>query len=588
MSQSTRCPACHARFKVVADQLRISDGWVRCGECGEIFDATSSLEILEPPELLPDLNLESLRGPVEKAKPEPVSDAWHVEPAESNTFHTYEDEAAKAGSISEHRYEAHGAFADHSDSTPAPSTPTAMDADSDGASAAAAWAAQVEPGKRDLPFDQPDDTPTHEAPPIIRTPSFRAGLATELAPWRLRDAPRVDIAVDEPENADGPGVTPPTEPLLRPWESPPETSVGYELPGSPLEDAAADERLAPVPAPEPEPVPATDAASVFPASTTARPRKRQWFDREEPEPEADLDLALFFADSAPQPENEPFDDTVPAELQPSERTEPYLEAEKAQPEPEQPRPEPTAEQPQWLPDVQELHEPQDPQDPQDPPLMSGSFAAPEDGDAEQLGYPEDLDASHDALDSARDDFTSDAASLLPEPGVEPAFVRHARRRAFWMRPSVRAGLASTALVLVLLLTAQVVLQHRDYVAARFPQTRPTLLSACEVLGCTVAPFSNIGAIVVEGSSFNRVLGDEYMFLLTLRNASGLEVRVPGIELTLTDVQDQPVVRRVLAAQELNLPRIFLPRQEWSGEIPVTMASGTTRIAGFRVTAFYPN
>ena len=30
-------------FKVVPDQLRISDGWVRCGQCGEIFDASQHL-----------------------------------------------------------------------------------------------------------------------------------------------------------------------------------------------------------------------------------------------------------------------------------------------------------------------------------------------------------------------------------------------------------------------------------------------------------------------------------------------------------------------------------------------------------------
>lgn len=39
MSLITRCPICATTFKVLPDQLRISDGWVRCGRCGEIFDA---------------------------------------------------------------------------------------------------------------------------------------------------------------------------------------------------------------------------------------------------------------------------------------------------------------------------------------------------------------------------------------------------------------------------------------------------------------------------------------------------------------------------------------------------------------------
>lgn len=34
-------------FKVVPDQLRISDGWVRCGECKEVFDASVHLVPLE-------------------------------------------------------------------------------------------------------------------------------------------------------------------------------------------------------------------------------------------------------------------------------------------------------------------------------------------------------------------------------------------------------------------------------------------------------------------------------------------------------------------------------------------------------------
>src|ERR1700750_3192492 len=43
MSLITRCPACETLFKVVPDQLRISQGWVRCGQCGEIFDASADL-----------------------------------------------------------------------------------------------------------------------------------------------------------------------------------------------------------------------------------------------------------------------------------------------------------------------------------------------------------------------------------------------------------------------------------------------------------------------------------------------------------------------------------------------------------------
>ncbi len=51
MSLVTRCPSCATTFKVVRDQLRISDGWVRCGRCSNVFDAT--LDLQESPDAAP-------------------------------------------------------------------------------------------------------------------------------------------------------------------------------------------------------------------------------------------------------------------------------------------------------------------------------------------------------------------------------------------------------------------------------------------------------------------------------------------------------------------------------------------------------
>ena len=43
MSLLTRCPACETLYRLVPDQLRISQGWVKCGQCSEIFDASQHL-----------------------------------------------------------------------------------------------------------------------------------------------------------------------------------------------------------------------------------------------------------------------------------------------------------------------------------------------------------------------------------------------------------------------------------------------------------------------------------------------------------------------------------------------------------------
>jgi predicted Zn finger-like uncharacterized protein len=53
MSMITSCPACGTMFRVGPDQLKISEGWVRCGHCAEVFDASANLSdesiLVEPP-----------------------------------------------------------------------------------------------------------------------------------------------------------------------------------------------------------------------------------------------------------------------------------------------------------------------------------------------------------------------------------------------------------------------------------------------------------------------------------------------------------------------------------------------------------
>lgn len=51
---ATRCSACGTVFRVVPDQLRVSEGWVRCGRCAEVFNAAEALLDLETGAPLPD------------------------------------------------------------------------------------------------------------------------------------------------------------------------------------------------------------------------------------------------------------------------------------------------------------------------------------------------------------------------------------------------------------------------------------------------------------------------------------------------------------------------------------------------------
>lgn len=181
----------------------------------------------------------------------------------------------------------------------------------------------------------------------------------------------------------------------------------------------------------------------------------------------------------------------------------------------------------------------------------------------------------------------------PEAGLhDVSFVREARRKAFWARPRprLRAALVLAALALAIVLALQIGLHDRDRLAAAYPALRPWLAKLCAPPSCSIGPLRKIEAIAIDSSSFNKLRGDAYRLSVTLKNQAGIEVAMPALELTLTDGQDQPVVRRVLMPAELGPgANVIAAASEWSGSLALAVAAGSpgARIAGYRLLAFYP-
>lgn len=189
-----------------------------------------------------------------------------------------------------------------------------------------------------------------------------------------------------------------------------------------------------------------------------------------------------------------------------------------------------------------------------------------------------------ALDADEDD---DLPAGHPEV-EEVSFVRAARRKAFWRRPLVRTALALVFLLLLGGLALQVVVQERSRIAAVDTRTRPWLQQLCAHLGCTLAPRRQIADLVIDSSSFaNRGRGDPYLLSVTVKNRAEIPLAMPAVELTLTDAQDQPVLRRVLLPADLGAPAELPARGDWSTSVPVVVTSGASRVSGYRVDTFYP-
>ena len=66
MALATKCPQCSALFRVVADQLKLRGGLVRCGQCRAVFDAIGSLTYVDDAALAQTRTITALTQPLAK------------------------------------------------------------------------------------------------------------------------------------------------------------------------------------------------------------------------------------------------------------------------------------------------------------------------------------------------------------------------------------------------------------------------------------------------------------------------------------------------------------------------------------------
>jgi predicted Zn finger-like uncharacterized protein len=147
-------------------------------------------------------------------------------------------------------------------------------------------------------------------------------------------------------------------------------------------------------------------------------------------------------------------------------------------------------------------------------------------------------------------------------------------------------------LLVLALVLQALFHWRDWLAAHLPASRPVLVQACNVAGCTIRPLRDAAALSIEASDLQADPAHRGLLVLTatIRNRAGYPIGYPHLELTLTDAQDQVVVRRALAPAEYAGGTANVAAGISSNaEVPVKLfidASATTQ-AGYRLYLFFP-
>ena len=505
MSQITRCPSCATAFKVVADQLRISQGWVRCGQCKEVFDASAHLLALAPAPLLPDFPLPDGR-PTSAVE----SDGAHGDPAwEGSPV----DAPAPPG-------ETLGSLSIDTDPTEGEPLPDCSARDDDAVVAPAALVAPV------------PDVPEAAGP----LPDDALGQAQNTPPpfGALEEPPTntLDIAGHSDEVIVDPAAS--TLAGLNAYGEAP-VSIPVPVPLASLAESQPEPDASEVPAPALEPfssLPSFDP--VDPALGVSDDKVESMHDQRAIEAAAcDTPPAMGLS----LPSEASWDSAAEA---------------------------------QTLCGAPALDEVD---------VSTGAVPAMEHTPTPETRLPDD--------EGSDDGGSSESSESDQEAQPEAGFVVTARRKAFWRRPAVRATLVVLMLVCMAGLVLQIAVQERNRIAAMDSRTRPWLLALCEPLGCEIAPHRNIADVVIDSSSFTKARGDSYQLSLTMKSNADIALELPAVEITLTDAQDEPVLRRIVLPVDMAAPAQLQAHGSWSTSIAVIVTTGGARVAGYRLLAFYP-
>lgn len=162
----------------------------------------------------------------------------------------------------------------------------------------------------------------------------------------------------------------------------------------------------------------------------------------------------------------------------------------------------------------------------------------------------------------------------------------------WRRRPFSWAAFALSVVLLLLLLGQSTYFLRTEIASLYPQTKPLLTQACQVLKCTVPLPQQIDLLTIDDSDMQEHLTYQnvLVFSSTLINHANFAQAYPNIELTLTNTEDEPVLRRTFKAadylQSTTSAALGIAAKE---EIRIKLQLNTSDIAvaGYRVSLNYP-
>ena len=162
------------------------------------------------------------------------------------------------------------------------------------------------------------------------------------------------------------------------------------------------------------------------------------------------------------------------------------------------------------------------------------------------------------------------------------------------------GLVTWAVLGLLGLVLQTVYLLKDPLVTYHPRLKPLMLEACQLVGCQIRPLQKTDAVVIDYASVDAISTDQAQEILVdgaqptrwalhihLRNSDSVPVAMPWVELTLTDAQDTPVMRKVLNPVEWGAPAVVSPGEIIEQQLLLSLKKEDAAFMGYRLLTFYP-
>jgi predicted Zn finger-like uncharacterized protein len=180
-----------------------------------------------------------------------------------------------------------------------------------------------------------------------------------------------------------------------------------------------------------------------------------------------------------------------------------------------------------------------------------------------------------------------SAQPLVMPVIPPSTITSVPVRQPPLKPSAVLP-AIVAVAATCFLLGQILMFHRNKLVAMNVSVSPVFNSVCQTMGCRVDWPKETEKVAIDSTNFKQLGSTRFSFSISIKNLAPYLLGTPSLELTLTNEEQEDVVRKVWFPLEMNFSEVLKPLRTQNIEMVFTVDENLAgKITGYRALLFYP-